>query len=343
MNDSGSDDAVAPVSAATVRRAWRIASRIVSSRPWLEVSWMVAAGHPDHLVVHDSWLGPALHFDDDEGPLWESRSSPDEELEWEEVEDLDVAHSRVDWAAHWGAAAAAGALTERAAIYTLIAHLLDVDDGQRWEARPAKLLHHNDDSAQGPTSAFTLMKDFNALETAVNWYVSQITGPSWGPGAVWHEPLWVITRDGEPRLVLDEGGTVHLTCGSLAEVMSVMAAATDKGGIEEPWSIDLMDALPRVGDDFSELAALLRSGPGHTLQVVKPNRSTSTPPQHPNGDPSVRRGREPRGHRSPVPQHMHRRPPFQHRTPQVAVTDTPRSEARRLPQHDRHSRAHRRD
>ena len=253
----------------TIRRAWQLAGRIVASRPWLDVSWVGGDGVPCHLVVHDGPFGAALHFDDDEGPTWEPRSLPDESLGWEDVEDIDALSQGavVDWVECWGTPAQAPELTAKAAIYTLIAHLLDDDsiDG-RWAARPARLVHYTDESAGTPGSAFSLATVFSSLAPTVQWYLDQITSPSWGEGTVWHEPLWLVTRDDQPRLVLDEAGQVHMAADSLPEVLDVMAAAANLGGIDDLWSFDLLDALTRLS-----LPGLTRLGSqqiGHEPDVL---------------------------------------------------------------------------
>ena len=142
-------------------------------------------------------------------------------------------------------------------------------DGQ-WTARQAKLVHYTDDSADAPDSAFRLVDEFPSLTPTVDFYAAQIGGPSWGDGTTWHEPLWLVTRDDEPRLVFDEAGQVHLTSGSLSEALAAMAAAADLGGLEDPWRVDVLDALARVRGSFAALAALLRRGPAATVTAVRP-------------------------------------------------------------------------
>jgi len=261
------------LSTSTVQRAWLVASRIVASRPWLDVSWLEGYDYPGHLVVHDGSEGPALHFDSDEGPTWEPRLAPDVELDWDDVEDIDALDrlAPIDWAALWGASAPHAEVTGKAAIYTLIAYVLNAhgNDGQ-WSVRPAKLVHYTDESAAAPDSALSLIDDFTSLKSAVEFYVGQIGSPSWGDGTAWHEPLWLVARDDEPRLVLDEAGQVHLTAGSLSEAIEALEAAVDLGGVEDAWRIDVLDALARVRGSFSSLAALLRRGPAETISAVKP-------------------------------------------------------------------------
>lgn len=263
---------VAGVSPTTIRRAWRLASRIVASRPWLEASWVGLSDVPFHLVVHDGPSGAALHFGDG-GPTWEPGSAPEQVIEWDDVDDVEAPNptGAVDWVGSWGPPALSMDLTAKAAAYTLIAHLLDRESNdERWAVRPARLIHYTDESADAPDSALSLTTAFPSLAPTVQWYVDQITSPSWGEGTIWHEPLWLITRDEHPRLVVDEAGQVHLTYDSLTEVLGARAVAADLGGIEDLHSFDLLDALPRVSGDFTKLVALLCDGPAATLAVVKP-------------------------------------------------------------------------
>jgi len=285
MDHSQTEAAAAAPSASTARRAWRVASRIVASRPGLSVSWADWYEGPDHLVVHDGAVGPALHFDRDGGPTWESDTDPDRELRWEEVHDIDAvnAFAPVDWKAYWGEALPDAGVTAKSAIYTLISHILSSrPDGPRWTARPAKLIHSTDYSADALGSAYSLFDTFSTLESTVRWYTSSIRAHfrrASGPGnpAIWHEPLWLLAMDGEPRLVLDEAGHVHMRPDSLGEALSMMAAAADMGGIHDPWHLDVLEALLKVRGSLPSLAALLRRGPVETVHAVKPDRSTTQP------------------------------------------------------------------
>jgi ADP-ribosylglycohydrolase len=259
-------------SRATIRRAWHVASKIVASRPWLDVTWADWYADAGHLVVHDGAYGPALHFDRYDGPTLESRSSPERELEWADVEDTTSSNeiALVDWVGLWGLSVGSPELTAKALTYELVAHLLDGDgNAGEWSARPAKLIHNSDVDADAPDSAFTLTGRFASLASTVEWYVKQLGSPSWGPGTIWHEPLWLVSRDDEPRLVLDEAGHVHLTTSSLSEVLSVVVATAELGGIDDPYGFDLPEALQQLNGSSADLAELLRCGPGKTLQIVK--------------------------------------------------------------------------
>jgi hypothetical protein len=276
---SPDNDGAAGVNVTMIRRAWQLAAHLVASRPWLDVSWVGDGGIPGHLVVHDGPFGAALHFDEDRGPTWEPRSLPDVSLAWEDVEILNGLgqDAVVDWVECWGTPAQTPELTEKAATYTLIAHLLDESIDSRWAARPARLVHHTDESADAPDSAFSLVTVFPSLAPRVQWYVNQISSPSWGDGTVWHEPLWLLTRDDQPRLVLDEAGRVHMAADSLSEVLDVMAASAELGWVDDWWSFDLLDALTRVGGGFAGLAALLHQDPGKTLRAVRLSQVSATP------------------------------------------------------------------
>ena len=263
----------------TTRRAWRVASEIVERRPWLDISW-IGSSDAGHLAVHDGAFGAALHFDDDEGPTWEPRSAPVRELEWEDATEIGsvLALGETDWLHCWGAPAPQDQMTSKAAIYALIAQLVnhdsgDVDGHDLWTALPAKLLHDSDEGADSPLSALSLADDFPSLAERVDWYVDQISGPSWGVGKVWHEPLWVVNRDGSPRVVVDEAGGVHLTFGSLLEAVELLSVAADLGGIEDPHSFEILDALPRADGGLPELARRIRRSPGEVLRAVKPDQA----------------------------------------------------------------------
>lgn len=132
--------------------------------------------------------------------------------------------------------------------------------------------------ADAPDSAQTLTATFSTLGSTVEWYASHLSvylhrAAKTGNQAVWHEPLWLATRAGEPRIVFDEAGQIHLATESLAEMIAMMAVAADLGGIGTSlFTFDLLEALPRINGDLTELASRLRRGPAYALETVKPNR-----------------------------------------------------------------------
>lgn len=160
----------------------------------------------------------------------------------------------------------------------MIAEILgDVGEATSWSALPAKLVLETDEDAGEPESASALVKAFPSLGRVADWYVDQISSVSWGKGAFWHEPLWVVSQDGRPHVVLDEAGGVHLTVGSLVESLAVLALVTDLGGIDDPHSFEILDALTRADCSLSALARHLRNGPAATLRAVKPDLTTTDP------------------------------------------------------------------
>ncbi|WP_220488404.1 hypothetical protein [Tessaracoccus sp. MC1756] len=256
-----------------------MASEIVDRRPWLDISWITIDDH-DHLVVHDGPHGAALHFDDELGPTWAPRTSSETPLHWDEVLEVnqDDPTTRVAWSEHWGPAGGKQ-LSGKTITYSLIAHLLD---SEGVAALPAKVVHDSDESANAPGSAFTLIDSFTTLRPTVQWYVSQLASASWGAGAVWHEPLWLITRDGQPILVLDEAGHAHLTMPSLGDVIAVMACVADLGGIPDPHGFNLVDAVHRLDGDVATLATHVLHGPDSVLRAVK--SPPPAPAQHHSGN-----------------------------------------------------------
>lgn len=256
-----------------------MASEIVDRRPWLDISWITIDDH-DHLVVHDGPHGAALHFDDELGPTWAPRTSSETPLHWDEVLEVnqDDPTTRVAWSEHWGPAGGKQ-LSGKTITYSLIAHLLD---SEGVAALPAKVVHDSDESANAPGSAFTLIDSFTTLRPTVQWYVSQLASASWGAGAVWHEPLWLITRDGQPILVLDEAGHAHLTMPSLGDVIAVMACIADLGGIPDPTAST--SSTPCI--DWMEMSR-------HSLPTSSMDRTPSSgqssrrPPLPPNTTPAT--------------------------------------------------------
>lgn len=99
----------------SIRRAWRVASEIVSVRPWLDISWV--SDVEGHLVVHDGPLGAALHFDTDDGATWEPRSALVRELDWEDIAEAGSTRllGGTDWRECWGAPAAEPQMTGKTA------------------------------------------------------------------------------------------------------------------------------------------------------------------------------------------------------------------------------------
>lgn len=249
-----------------VSHAWRTASRIVAARPQLSLTWADYYEEADHLVVHDGAWGAALHFDSEAGPFWESRDDTEVQLSWNDLDEIDnpSPFASVDWVGAWGKPVHTDSLTAKAAIYALIAKLLELnDDTERWVARPAELL--TEEFTAEPGSAYSLCSTFPSLTTTVEWYASQVVlllrrASVTGKQGHWHEPLWLITRDGEPWLVLDESGRVHLntsSCRAIGNATRLLVASIEHdvrwGGL----SFGLVERLPLIDGGLDELAEIL--------------------------------------------------------------------------------------
>lgn len=280
----------------TIQRAWRVASRIVAARPDLSVSWADWYDAPDHLVVSDGALGAVLHFDSDDGPTWESRTASEQALRWEDVESIKAPNrfAPVDWVAHWGQPTESPSLTAKAATYALIAYAVGVDDsGREWCARPARLVHASDESADSFDSAFALRYAFPTLASTVEWYCSHFgvylrRAAKQGNEARWHEPLWLLTRDGEPAAVLDEAGRVHLprlssigedgpdamsaalrSAARSASLVDVLARVAHLADLTfDGFSFDVLGALTFLSGDVVRLAEVVRGGTGTAAWIL---------------------------------------------------------------------------
>lgn len=234
---------------------WRIASRAVLDRPWLLASWLDTTPNIPHVVVHDGPLGAALHFDKSSGPYWSGGFT--RRLSWAEV---TAATEPEEWKTGWGSRNKNRNRDGRAATYLLISamHARWVTTKAKWTARPAPIL------SDGPDSVFELAQLFPSANLAVSSYLEDISregedrDETGGP-AYWHEPFWLLRRDGEPKLLLDEAGVGHLPVTSdhrdasiaplpgftLVEIMKAVEYVTSRAA--QGFSFDLSAAFDRAG------------------------------------------------------------------------------------------------
>lgn len=246
---------------------WRLAARIVADRPWLLVSWLDGTANIPHVVVHDGPLGAALHFDDEEGPYWSGGFT--RRLTWEQVASRPEPE---EWASAWGGPDADRPESIRSDAYALIAalHARWLFDIHEWDARPAPIL------GEVTSTVFDLEGLFPTASDAVQTHLDHISeelerSEEAGQPAYWHEPFWLARRDGEPRLLIDESGTMHLAVTSVHEGTRINAPsgmaidqiiARSKSAADlaaSGYSIDLASAIPRVGG-VHELADLCDRG-----------------------------------------------------------------------------------
>lgn len=253
-------------SAATVGRAWQVASRIVAMWPDLGVSWADWYDGPAHLIVGPK-NGATLHFLSEAGPLLESASA-DVQLRWEEVEYLDRknAFNRSEWAQHWGQFGDSE-LTAKSVVYAAIARLVQPDALSTWTARPARIVFDTEDPLADPHAVFRLLDAFPSLVPTVRWYATQVSVGMRRAGSGrelgWHEPLWQLAGNREPFAVLDEAGRVHLprvasSDDNLADLLELVA--DDADWVAGGFSFDLLQALGRTDGSLWSLVSLIRPG-----------------------------------------------------------------------------------
>ncbi|MDF2916024.1 MAG: hypothetical protein K0S70_241 [Microbacterium sp.] len=193
----------APLGYEALRSAWEDASRIVQARPWLNISWIAHPGEPPHLVVHDGAVGASLHFDDEAGPAFASEIGL-RSLDWE-----DTAVGDADWMVEWGPVDLQPEVTAKSAAYLLLGAL--VAAGPTWSVRPAPLIADEDDES----SIYALRDRFPSIAATVDSYVD-LLGVQYREGEIanrseyWHEPIWLVERDGAATALVDEAGFVHV-------------------------------------------------------------------------------------------------------------------------------------
>ncbi len=199
MSDSG------VVGHASLQAAWKAAAALVRARPWLTISWVAHPGEGHHLVVHDGPHGPALHFDDDAGPTFAGEGGVSM-LEWD---DVSTPEDGLDWSAEWGPVDPEAESTPKVAAYALLSAF--VAKGPAWSVQPARIVADEGDTL----SAYALRQRFPGLAAAVETYTGLLEGQFRegeyaGRIEYWHEPLWLVSRDGVPFVVVDEAGGINL-------------------------------------------------------------------------------------------------------------------------------------
>jgi len=275
--------------AVTAARAWPAASRIALAWPQLSLAWADWYDRPDHLII-TSASGATLHFVGAEGPLL-AADGIDSQLRWADVEHLDPANpfSQIDWVRHWGEPVLPVRATAKSAIYAAIAAL--VGPAQQRTARPAKIVFAGADPLEDPSAVFRLLSTFPSLMSTVQWYASQVgrglRRAATGGELAWHEPLWLVARNGQPVAVLDEGGRVHLARVStsddnLADLLELVS--DDADWVAGGFSFDILQVLARLDGDLDALVALIVPGARHAFG---PRRSWN--PADPTQDPKLPR------------------------------------------------------
>jgi hypothetical protein len=274
--------------AAIEARAWQAASDIVLAWPELSISWADWYDRPAHLVVQAT-AGTTLHFAADEAPLLES-DGREAQLRWADVEHWGQRNQLgVDWVEHWGTPTLPVAPTAKSAIYAAIAAL--VSPGAEWTARPAKIMFATESPLDDPLAVFGLLSAFPSLMSTVKWYASQVSlglrRAAAGREHFWHEPLWLVARQGKPVAVLDEAGRVHLaristSDDNLADLLELVA--DDADWVAGGFSFDILTALASSDGDLDALVALIVPGARHAFG---PRRSWN--PADPAKAPTVPR------------------------------------------------------
>lgn len=217
--------------------AWVCAAELVRRRPWLTISWVAHPGLGPHLVVHDGPTGPALHFDDEEGPTFAGRDGA-VSLDWDEV-----LGEGARWHFEWGPADADAALTPKSAAYELLRTFAVW--GAPWSVQPARYIGDDAD----PLSIYELRSVFPTANRAIDWYVDVLRaqyreGQVAGRAEYWHEPMWLVCEADAPLALVDEAGQVHTT----AQPRSA------------PYELDMAETVAQRAIEIQRVAEMLARG-----------------------------------------------------------------------------------
>lgn len=252
--------------------AWIAATKIVAHRPWLRISWYADGPGTGHFAVHDGAFGAVLHFDDPHELTFGGVHNKEVQIAATDLESFD--DSDIDWKEHWGPALDQPSLEGPAGVYdairwTLTGNVSGEDDlglrGSEWRVRPANLV-----SKEWP-SAYELEEVFPSAGESINGYaemiVSEGQNAKHSEGATyWHEPLWVVFRNGRPWVLFDECGELHmpsnleqlrtdrfqlLADADIAVLLGQLAACEDQArpaqGFKLEWLKDQVLMLPGFG------------------------------------------------------------------------------------------------
>ncbi|XLP01929.1 hypothetical protein AB2L57_09045 [Microbacterium sp. HA-8] len=257
------------------------------------------------LAVHDDPNGAALFFDDEDGPVWRDAYGGITAVSWNELEADGLSKLVASAGSAAWTAAGDGLHTARSAVYSFISAVvaprdIEESDGHEWSVTTAKFVTEESD----PHSAYSLGEQFPTLEPTIDWHAQGLVATARRAGrrgqeGLWHEPLWLILRDGEPAIVADEGGRIHFPSDerhvrdpllddarsdetepeSLADAVAVLVRSVEQRRSAE--SFDLFELLelfggrdlrPIAGSPASLLAATARCGVGRLRREIE-NRS----------------------------------------------------------------------
>lgn len=242
-----------PADRFALQQSWWIASEIARRHGGLLISRVQDDDFNSILLVHDGPVGNRVQFDLAAGATWKTLDGDLERLSWREMLEYDNAHTAVkhlEENACFGTPTQAAVTNRRTIAYRLAAALLTakIDDRHTWQIVPAPL-------ASGETEmreSLALLEPFASTGPQIEYAFTDMAelyeqSTLVGRTPYWHEPLWLVLKDLETAMVLDESGYVHLADGVF---------------------LDLMDLYRALGRDIGALAGVALMSPDHALEIA---------------------------------------------------------------------------
>lgn len=210
-----------------LQQSWWIASEVARRNGNLLISQVEDDDSYGLLIVHRGPVGDRVQFDLPQGALWQNADGIVERLGWHEVIASDDPHAavrRVEQGAGFGVPAQAAPTNRRTIVYRLAAAILaaKLDDRHSWQIVPAPLVASKELLEQ----TLATLAQFASTADQVEYAFADITELFEQAAAVqktpyWHDPFWLVLKDLQPVLVLDESGYAHLPNGVLLDLMSL--------------------------------------------------------------------------------------------------------------------------
>lgn len=232
-----------------LKQAWSIAAEIARLHGNLQITRLEDPQQMPLLLVHDGPTGTRVQFDLPAGALWEDTEGDDQRMSWIEVfEDPTPtsAAARIAQSAGPYASGKAVPATKRTITYQVIAQIMamKVDDAHTWQALQFPVY-----APQPEDETLDMFRRFRGARGGGPGDVLQaLVMRAEGEEEYLHEPYWVIYRDFEPAILLnDHSGTAYL-----------------EGEIR----FDLSESLKTLAGDLSALAGALLAPPHIACQIA---------------------------------------------------------------------------
>lgn len=208
-------------------QSWAMASEIARRHDNVLISRVEDDQFYGILIVHDGPVGPRVQFDLPQGATWQSTGGVVERLGWHDIVTLDdplEASARLSAAAGFGQWTTPPMINRRTIAYSVAACILaaKINEPSSWQVVPLPLVA----SELQARESLAILEQFVSTADQVAFAFDDITelfeqAVSVGKTPYWHDPFWIVTKDLQPVLVLDESGYAHLPTGVLLDLMSL--------------------------------------------------------------------------------------------------------------------------